>query len=219
MGPACSPPGSSGPGGWLTAPQGEQPPLLGPADSEQHAGPGRLPVAVWQALIADPDTRARYGSYVYRRADDQCWPWVGAVSGGSGHGKFRAGSRRAGSRAGGVRPASHVVTSHVYGWQLIHGPLLAGPDEDPVLRHRCDEAGCHNPDHWILGSRQQNTIEYFARRYRAGGALADVRGPAGRARAVRDAILAARAAGGDVEAAIRAAVSAGIADAGQGTLF
>src|SRR5690606_9517408 len=71
----------------------------------------------------------------------------------------------------------------------------------------CDESSCQNPDHWLVGERLQNIVDYAARRGLTGHALADVRGAAGRAVAVRDAILAA--APGAESAAIAAALAAG----------
>ncbi len=60
--------------------------------------------------------------------------------------------------------------------------------DDPVLSHQCDSAGCTNPDHLRLGTNATNRAEYTARRRDPTGALADVRGPAGRTRAIAAAI-------------------------------
>ncbi|SDQ03189.1 hypothetical protein [Thermostaphylospora chromogena] len=163
-----------------------------------------VPVAVWEALLTDVETRLRYRARVYQRGPDECWYWLGAIS-STGHGKFRASSA--------ARGLSRVVTAHVYGYQLAYGALHARPGEDPVISHRCDEASCQNPRHWRLGTRAENSIEYAERRRRLGGPLADVRGAHGRAVAVRDAILAARRSGSDIEEAIAAALAAGIAEA------
>ncbi|MFJ6565747.1 hypothetical protein ACIQMV_39155 [Streptomyces sp. NPDC091412] len=47
------------------------------------------------------------------------------------------------------------------------------------------------PDHWMVGDRLANILDFQAGYNLSGHALADVRGEAGRAVAVRDAILAA----------------------------
>ncbi|MEU9044544.1 MULTISPECIES: hypothetical protein [unclassified Kitasatospora] len=87
-----------------------------------------------------------------------------------------------------------------------------------MIRHSCDAPSCQNPGHWLAGTRQDNVLDYVSRSRLAGHALADTRGPAGRARAIRDAIKAA--APEDVEAAIRAAILAGQpGGAWQGELF
>ena len=81
----------------------------------------------------------------------------------------------------------------------------------PVIRHTCDESACCNPAHWMLGTRADNAAGYHDRKSDPLGPLADRRGPAGRARAIRDAILAARAHGpGAVEQAIHRASDQGM---------
>jgi hypothetical protein len=130
-----------------------------------------------------------------------CW-WLGAIS-NSGHGKLRAGSRPAGT--------SRVVSAHVLGAAIQHG--AAALESGVIVRHRCDEAGCQNPGHWILGDRLQNLLDFQARRGLTGHPLADVRGAAGRAVAVRDAILAARP--GEEAAAIAAALAPGYPAGGR----
>lgn len=179
-------------------------------DGEQLAllpGRGRrrstsVPSEVWAELLDHGPTRARYTAKIWRDQDPEgCWPWLGALS-SSGHGKLRAGP---GARV--------VVNAHVFGWQLHHGLIRARTGEDPVVAHRCDEASCQRPDHWELIERTANSIDYRLRRHRAEGALADVRGAAGRATAIRAAIQAGQAAGHDdatIRAAIQAAQAAGL---------
>ena len=179
-----------------------------------------LPPATWDALIAHQPTRDRYDALVCQRRPDQCWYWLGSIS-DTGHGKFRAGTRAGGG------PASTVVTAHVYGYRRTYGPPGARPRTGaPVIAHRCDESSCQNPAHWRLGTAADNAAEYIARRGR--GPLADSRGPAGRARAIRDAIKTARAQAADgvppagaaaaIEAAIEEAAAAGLPQV-QGELF
>lgn len=150
----------------------------------------------WAELAADEDTVRRYHEKVYDRGPDECAYWLGAVS-SSGHGKLRAGSRRTGT--------SRVVTAHVLGWAISYGPALLA--EDTVVRHLCDEASCLNRRHWVAGERVDNVADYYSRAHRAGHALNDVRGPDGRAVAIRDAILAASDV--EVETAIARAIAAG----------
>ncbi|MGI5162722.1 hypothetical protein [Microbispora sp. CA-102843] len=163
-----------------------------------------VPPAVWRLLLNDTRTRRRYAENVHQRRPADCWFWLGAIS-STGHGKMRASNRACG--------VSRVVTAHVYGYQLAHGAIEALPGDDPVIAHRCDEASCQNPAHWRRGTRAENNTEYAERRRRLSGPLADVRGAAGRAVAVRDAILRARSSGADVEAAIAAALAEGLGDA------
>jgi hypothetical protein len=160
----------------------------------------RLPDEVWVRLLADPATVAAYHSRVYRRGADDHWFWLGAIS-EDGQAKLRV------PRAMGDR----VIAAPVLGWQVSRGALK--PERDgrlPVIRHTCDESACLNPGHWVLGTRKDNMADYTARKDDPFGALSDRRGPAGRARAIRDAIIAARKNGSDIEAAIRRAMIMGV---------
>ncbi|WP_219826063.1 hypothetical protein [Nonomuraea typhae] len=180
---------------------------LGIAAPDGRPEPQRgVSAELWRILLADLDTVARYRSHVHQRAASACWYWTAAIS-STGHGKLRAGSK--------TRGTSRVITAHVFGYQLFSahdGPLVASPGQELVVRHTCDEASCQNPAHWQLGERAANVADYLTRRHRDHGPLADVRGPAGRAVAIREAIRAARAEGRDVELAITAAIAAGEAD-------
>jgi hypothetical protein len=192
-------------------------PLWQPArpvpDRGHLAATDRLDPAVWAALTAHEPTRRRYQARVCQRGPGQCWYWLGAIS-DTGHGKLRAGTRA----ATGDEPPSRVVTAHVYGWHLINGPISVHPHTSaPVIAHRCDEPSCQNPACWRLDDTAGNTADYLARRSRP-GPLTDIRGPAGRARAIAAAIKTALAQDTDVEAVISAAAAAGI-PAAQDTLW
>ncbi|WP_431684161.1 hypothetical protein [Kitasatospora sp. KL5] len=150
----------------------------------------------WATLLADPATRRRYEAKILRRGPGRCEWWLGGIS-DSGHGKMRAGSG----------PASRVVSVHVLGFGLAYG--LEALQAAELVRHRCDSPSCQQPAHWLPGTRADNVLDYASRSRLAGHALADTRGAAGRAVAIRDAIKAALAADEDVEAAIERAIIAG----------
>jgi hypothetical protein len=85
--------------------------------------------------------------------------------------------------------------------------------EDTVICYQCDFAGCTNPTHMRLGTNATNKADYFARRNDLAGPLADVRGAAGRTRAIAAAIRAGLNEHEDaasIEKRIRAAESAGL---------
>lgn len=174
---------------------------------ELATAPGRpariagLPGAVWAALVADEGIRARYWTHVCRHGAH--WYWTGSIS-STGHGKLRVGRHSDGTR--------RVISAHVYGYQLAHGPLCPRPGEDLVVSHACDEYSCQNPACLRSATRAENNRERAARRW--SGPLADVRGPHGRAVAIREAIRTAQATGSDVDAAIAAAAAAGLDAAG-----
>lgn len=73
--------------------------------------------------------------------------------------------------------------------------------------------GCVNPGHMRLGTNATNRVEYFARRRNLANPLADVRGAAGRTRAIAAAIRAGLAIHEDaasIELRIRAAEADGL---------
>ena len=84
------------------------------------------------------------------------------------------------------------MPAHVFAYQLAYGVIRrAGfPAIDPVLNHQCDFAGCTNPNHLRLGTHATNRVDYLARRSNLVGPLADVRGAAGRTRAIAAAVRA-----------------------------
>ena len=184
-----------------------------PARAEQlvligHPRPIRVPERRWRSWLHDPTVVARFESKRYKRADDQCWVWIAAVS-STGHGSFRAGSLPGPTRRG-------TVPAHLFAYQLAYGviPRLGWSSaEDAVLCHQCDFAGCTNPAHMRLGTNTTNRIEYVTRRNNPAGALADVRGAAGRTRAIAAAIrtgLANNENAAGIEKRIRAAEIAGV---------
>src|SRR5260370_4605344 len=65
-----------------------------PASAEQlvligQPRPIRVPERRWRSWLDDPTVVARFESKRYKRAEDQCWVWIAAVS-STGHGSFRA---------------------------------------------------------------------------------------------------------------------------------
>jgi hypothetical protein len=163
----------------------------------------RLPPSAWARLLGDAQTVAAYHARVHQRGPGEHWFWLRPIS-GSGGAKLRV---RAAIGGG-------VVAAPVLGWQLSRGLLRPGKDGRlPVIRHTCDESACCNPAHWVLGTRKDNAAGYITRKPDPFSPLADRRGPAGRARAIRDAILRAQAHGADgkaVERAIKHAMDAGM---------
>jgi hypothetical protein len=127
----------------------------------------------------DTSTVLRFTRLVWRGPHEhECRYFLGALS-DTGHGKFQVGSRRDSS--------ARTVTAHRFAYVLAGGTL----DADTVVRHACDEPSCQHPEHLIGGTAGDNLADWFTRRRRVRGPLADVRGAAGRALAVRAALLAA----------------------------
>ena len=163
---------------------GEQLSLLG------EPTPIRVPSLLWRNWLDDPGVVSRFEAKRYIRDDQQCWPWYAAAS-STGHGSFRAASLPGASRRG-------TVPAHLFAYQLAHGviPRLGwSGTEDPVLCHSCDSHGCTNPAHLRLGTSTQNRAEWVQRHRDPGGPLADLRGAAGRTRAIAAAVRAGLALG------------------------
>lgn len=183
--------------------------VASPADQLTLMGEPRpvgLPAEVWHALLSNPDVVARFERKRFRARGGQCWPWLGAVS-SCGHGAFRAATLPGTSRG--------IVGAHQFAYQLAYGVIFRfgwSGVEDPVICHRCDSHGCTNPDHLRLGTIAENAAEWAQRHRDPTGPLADVRGAAGRTRAIADAVrvgLAARESREQIEERIRTAEAEG----------
>ncbi len=94
-----------------------------------------------------------------------------------------------------------MVPAHLLAWVLEYGPIdregPAAAGYQVELCHTCDEHGCTNLRHLRLDKQEINRREAIARGRT--GPLADVRGPAGRTRAIAAAVRAGLAAGETVE--------------------
>ena len=80
----------------------------------------------------------RFWAQVDKRADDECWPWVGAFD-SHGYGHFRIGGRR---RTG----------AHRFSYQLLVGPIPSRFQID----HLCRNPACVNPAHLEAVTRRVN---------------------------------------------------------------
>jgi hypothetical protein len=169
--------------------------------------PVRIPATEWSAWLADNSVRARYWAKVHRTSSpSDCWFWFAGIS-DTGHGTFRAASLPGRTRRG-------TVPAHLYGYQLAHGviPRLGWGNNTPTVCHTCDNHSCQQPTHLRLGTPAENRAEWLARRCDPGSPLADLRGPAGRSRAIGAAIRAGRARGEsetEIARRIRTAAAAG----------
>lgn len=167
-----------------------------PQDDSDDVGPLiRIEPKLWRSWLTDPEVVARYQEKVYQRGKDECWPYTGAIS-STGHASFRAASLPGRTRRG-------TVPGHMFGYQLVHGviPRLGWPGVPELcLCHRCDWSSCQNDRHMRLGTAGENNTEWAARRSDPISPLADVRGAAGRARAIAQTIREGLAAGEDAAA-------------------
>ncbi len=106
------------------------------------------------------------------------------------------------------------LPGHLYGYQFAYGviPRLDWGVDSPTVCHTCDNHSCQQPTHLRLGTPAENRSEWLSRRRDPSSPLADLRGPAGRARAIGTAVRTGLANGENearVAARIRTAMTSG----------
>lgn len=77
---------------------------------------------------------------------DGCWNWTAAKA-GNGYGVLRLSDPR------------RMVYAHRLSYEMAHGPIPEGE----VVRHRCDNPACVNPDHLLLGTQADNVRDAVKR--------------------------------------------------------
>lgn len=87
------------------------------------------------------------------RGPNECWPWTGAISGGS-------------NGYGSIHVNGETTYIHRLSHELFKGPIPKGK----LALHTCDCANCGNPDHIYAGTHQDNVNDMIERkRARSGG--------------------------------------------------
>lgn len=79
------------------------------------------------------------------KLDSGCWEWQGYRM-PFGHGQIQGDDGK-------------VTTTHRVAWSSVHGPVPEGL----VVRHRCDNPPCCNPDHLEVGTAADNTNDALVR--------------------------------------------------------
>lgn len=153
-------------------------PLFGTAEPAAAPAPwstadADVPLATWRAAaarLAERTARCPDDAPAARPGLGGCWWWLGAVS-STGHGRATLTTGR-------------QVGPHALVWVAAHNRLIPAGQ---VVRHLCDEPSCLRPGHLETGTQLDNIADCLARGRHRGG---DTRGPAARARAARDHLLA-----------------------------
>ena len=79
-----------------------------------------------------------------------CWIWMGTVDKNSYHGRMRMG-------LGGV---SVTVKPHRISYEAFSGKKVR---KKQVIRHKCDNPQCCNPEHLEPGTQRQNCLDTIKR--------------------------------------------------------
>jgi len=99
--------------------------------------------------IYDRETaESRFWKKVER--SDTCWNWLGSKS-EDGYGWFTENKK--------------TITAHRYSYLLHKGEIPEGN----LIRHTCDNRDCVNPDHLILGTPADNSLDMILRDRQAKG--------------------------------------------------
>ena len=85
------------------------------------------------------------GFWARVRVTPSCWLWQGGKVGSAGYGRLYFGGE--GHRA------------HRVSYELCNGPIPEGL----IVRHKCDNPPCVNPDHLEVGTHQDNSDDKVSR--------------------------------------------------------
>jgi hypothetical protein len=87
----------------------------------------------------DKETEARFWAKVAKT--DGCWEWTGARTSPGWHGRMMVNRR--------------CITASRISWEMAYGPIPPGL----YVLHACDNPGCVNPKHLMLGTIQANMVD------------------------------------------------------------
>ncbi|NEW33849.1 helix-turn-helix domain-containing protein [Nocardia cyriacigeorgica] len=91
-----------------------------------------------RSYVVTDDLAQRLAHYAPPGRPDECWEWTGSRN--KGYGVISVSQSR-------------VRIAHDVAWEVNHGRSLP---PGMVVRHRCDNPPCVNPDHLVLGTHGDN---------------------------------------------------------------
>lgn len=87
---------------------------------------------------------ARFHELVDKKELDKCWEWTGSLD-KSGYGTYSLGGR--------------TIRAHRFAYLLAYGAL----GDEQVVRHKCDNPKCCNPNHLESGTQFDNVMDMHSR--------------------------------------------------------
>lgn len=87
----------------------------------------------------------RFWKYVSPEPNSGCWLWDGAAT-YTGHGKI-------------LHQSGRLILAHRLSWTMHRGEIPSGL----LVRHKCDNPRCVNPDHLCLGTHKDNSRDAVER--------------------------------------------------------
>ena len=100
--------------------------------------------------MAGETVAARFWSKVNVGEPDECWEWQEKSRHEHGYGVFRP------------TKDSGTVKAHRFAWSVTNGEIPSGQ----VLRHKCDNPPCCNPNHLVIGTQADNVADMHERNRR-----------------------------------------------------
>lgn len=97
-----------------------------------------------------PNQEKNFHKKYNKKNKDDCWEWL-AQRNERGYGKFRIGSSINGTRT--------ISGAHRVSYFLENGPF----DYSLLVRHKCDNPCCVNPNHLEIGTCQDNSNDMVKR--------------------------------------------------------
>lgn len=101
-------------------------------------------------IYSDTATK-RFWAKVGPKLSNGCMEWT-AYSLNKGYGMFRRG-----------KLADGRVLAHRFSYEIHNGPIPEGM----IVRHKCDNPKCVNPEHLLLGTQKDNVADMVARKRHA----------------------------------------------------
>lgn len=103
-------------------------------------------------LQSDPEAVSRFWERVEVATEDECWP-------------VRSRGATMISSYGRLKVGTKLIGTHRIAWALHNGV----EPEGRLIRHSCDNPGCCNPKHLLVGTHADNASDKMGRnRWRAG---------------------------------------------------